>query len=148
MSLAPATIRARIQARLAAVLGILSPPWRPSALSYDLFPGADLQDVEALAYAVGLPSTTFLDGRQPSGGQAPARTIVGIKFSSYLRADAHVGDYDVALAREAALVVALGGTTGSGGPAPRVVQVDRQVIGDGTVFLGHVTVEVFHGYPL
>ena len=148
MSLAPADLRSRIESRIASVLGGASPPWKVAGLAYDLFPGADMADREALSYAVGLPGTTFLDGRQPSGGQAPARTSVGVKFTSYLRSDAHVADYDVALGREALLIAAVRGTTGTRGPSPRVVQVDREVVGDGTLFVAAVIFEVFHGYPL
>ena len=148
MSLSPADLRSRIEARIASVLGGASPPWKVAGLAYDMFPGADLADREALSYAVGLPGTTFVDGRQPSGGQAPARTTVGVRFTSYLRTDAHVADYDVALAREVALIAAVRGTSGTGGPSPRAVQVDREVVGDGTVFVGTVIFEVFHGYPL
>lgn len=148
MSLAPATLRARIEARITAALGASSPPWRVATLAYDQFPGADLSDREALSFAVGVPGTVFLDGRQLSGGQAPARTIVGVRFASYLRTDAHVADYDVALGREALLIAAVRGTTGAGGPAARVVSVERRVEGDGTTFVGDVVFEVFHGYPL
>jgi hypothetical protein len=148
MSLAPADLRSRIESRIAAVLGAGSPPWRVAGLVYDLFPGADLSDREALSYAVGLPRTDFIDGRQPSGGQAPARSIVGVKFTSYLRTDAHVADYSVAIGREALLIAAVRGTVGTGGPSTRVVNVTREVLGDGTVFVADVLFEVFHGYPL
>lgn len=149
MSLAPDTLRARIEARITSALGSASPPWRVATLGYDQFPGADLSDREALSFAVGLPSTVFLDeGRQRVGGQHMARTTVGVKFTSYLRTDAHVSDYDLALQREAALVAAVRATVGDGGPAARVVQIERAVVGDGTTFLAGILFECAHGYPL
>lgn len=148
MSLAPAALRARIEARIVAALGGGSPPWRVASLAYDAFPGADLSDREALSFAVGVTSTTFLDGRQPVGGVAPARSIVGVRWTSYLRTDAHVADYDRALEREVELVAAVRSTDGDGGPAARLVSSIRQAVGDSTVFLGELTLEVFHPYPI
>lgn len=148
--LAPVDLRQRIEAQILAQLGqpSSSPRWRVATRAYDGFPGADLSDREALSFVVGLVSTDFLDGRQPIAGVAPARTTVGIRFGSYLRADAHVTDYDVALEREADLVAVVRATAGTGGPAPRIVRVDREIEGDQTLFVGTVLVEVFHGYPL
>jgi hypothetical protein len=150
VSLAPADLRARVQSQILADLGQVSssPRWRVATLAYDVFPGADLSDREALSFAVGLVSTTFLDGRQPSGGVAPARTTIGVRFSCFLRSDAHVADYDVALAREAELVASIRSAVGAGGPAARLVSIDREVVGDGTLYLAEVRAEVFHPYPL
>lgn len=148
MSLSPAELRQRIEARITAALGSGSPPWRVAGLAYDAFPGADLSDREALSFAVGVPSSTFLDGRQPVGGVAPVRSIVGVRFTSYLRTDAHVADYDRALEREVELVAAVRSTVGDGGPAARIVSVQRLTAGNETTFYGEITLEVFHPYPL
>jgi len=148
VSLTPADLRDRIEARIDSALGAGSPPWVVAGLAFDMFPGSDLSDREALSYAVGVPSTTFVDGRQPSGGRAPARTTVGVRFSTFLRSDAHVADYSVALTREALLLAALRGTSGAGGPAVRLVSVDRQIVGDGTLFVATILCEVFHAYPV
>jgi hypothetical protein len=149
VSLAPATLRQRIESGLVAVLGALSPAWRVSTLAYDLFPGADLADREALSFAVGLPSTSFLPGRQQqASGLAAVETVVGVKFTSQLRADASVTDYDTALAREVALINAVLDVVGDRGPTPVVTSVRREITGDGTVFLGTILFDVFHGYPL
>lgn len=148
MFLSPTDVRQRVEARIAAVLGVLTPPWRVAGLAYDAFPGADLSDVEALSYAVGLPESTWQQDRRPVMSASLVITVVGVRFTSQLRSDAHVEDYDLALEREQLLIAAVNATTGNEGPRPRIVSARRSVVGDSTIFLGDYTFEVAHMYPL
>jgi hypothetical protein len=150
VSLHPRDLRQRIEDGLSAVLGALTPAWEVSRLAWDHFPGADPREVEALCFAVGLPSTTFADGdrQRKDVRQAQSSTQVGVKFASQLRLDAHVSDYDTALEREVTLVEALRSIAGVHGPAVHFDSVDRSIVGDGTVFLGDVRLTVTHAYPI
>lgn len=152
MSLAPATLRQRIEARITSVLGpgVGSPEWNVSALAYDAFPGGDLDDVQALSFAVGVPVTDFDSAsRRQVGRQIAATTIVAVKFAKRLAADGHVGDYDTALGLEATLVAAVTGTTGDRGPAPAVFRVERGLHeADPALFVADVWFRVFHQYPM
>lgn len=154
MSLSPATIQSTVEAALLASLGALSPAWQLSRLTWHQFPGADPAGVEALAFAVGLPScrrpaarsTGPSPGRQSRGAHhAPAVTTVGLRMASRIRADAAVEDYRTALAREADLI----GTACSIGEVPLVWDsTTRSVVGDGTVFVADVLLTCLHYYPI
>lgn len=146
MSVGPASLREKIETALIATLGVLSPPWQVSRLAYDSFPGADPDEVEALAFAVGLRGSVAADpGRQSrTVGHVPMATAIGLRFSSKLRADNHVADYGTALGREQLLVVAAAAIT-----VPLVIEsIDRRVVGDGTLYVGDLQLRTLHLYPL
>lgn len=141
----PSAIRQLVQNGILERLGAEDPPWQVSLSTWDNFPGADPDQLEALSFAVGLPSSSVAnDGRQR--GQIATSTIVGVRFASKIRADNQVADYDRALDREVRLVstvrLIVGGTRAA------LVSIDRSVVGDGTVFVGDLRFAVFHGYPL
>lgn len=149
MSLTPADLRSRIEAQIVSALGSASPAWVVSALAFDAFPGGDLDDRQALAFAVGLPSSDVLAPRPTSGRQVATSTIVGIRFTYRLRADTHVADYDAALVQEVALVQAVSGTTGTRGPAAELVRIERGIAeADHELYIGTLMFRVFHQYPM
>lgn len=140
----PHKVRQAIERQLLAILGAQQPAWRVSRFTYDAMPGADTDQIEALAFAVGLPESA-LEGRQTGTRAIKTTTQVGIRFTSRLRADNQVGDYDLGLEREQALLYALR-TLDEG--QVHVESIAREVIGAGTVFLGHVRGFVVHSYPV
>jgi hypothetical protein len=142
--LAPVTLRQHVQNGILAAL--LAESWQLARTVYDRFPGDDPANIDALAFAVGLPSSDMLGGRQPTGGQAPANTVVGVKFTYIIRPDYQVGDYDLALERETRLAGVVNGLVGL--PRSYLAGIVRQVVADGTVFVADLRFVVFHGYPL
>lgn len=149
MSLTPADLRSRIEAQITSALGSASPAWVPSAMAFDAFPGGDLDDQQALAFAVGLPSSDVIGGRTAPGRQVAVSTVVGVRWTYRLRSDTHVADYDAALGQEVELVQAVTATTGDRGPAAELVRIERGIAAeDAELFIGTVMFRVFHQYPL
>lgn len=142
----PSQIRSTIEAALVSALGDDSPPWHLSRLAADVYPGADPREVEAQSFAVGVGGSDFEGRQRASAGYLPAvRTAVVVKFCAQLRADNHVTDYDTALVLENTLLSAL--VTAS--PCPLMVDsMTREIVGDGTLFLGTVRCTALHSYPL
>jgi hypothetical protein len=152
VSASPANVRQMVEAAILAVLGpdTATPiPSRLSSLAWEAFPGADLRDAEACSFAVGLPGSVALPGRQrgQAGGQ-PTTSQLGVRWSWSVAADRHVADYDAGLDREALLVRAVTGTPFVGFPRPRFVSATRSLRGDGTLLVGDLLFAVFHTYPL
>lgn len=143
MSLAPHSIRSRVAAAIEAVTG-----WSESPTVYDRFPDATRQ-VAHLGFAVGVPDTTTLaqDRQRPANG-VYAFTVVGVRWTHRLRADAQVADYDAACQAELDMVAAVMGMTRNPGLAPRLRSANRSVVADGTYVLGSAIFDVSHTYPL
>jgi hypothetical protein len=147
---------------VARVLAALGPdatptpdaPWRVSRHPWDVFQSQrDSRQIEHHAFAVGLPSSPPIDGRQRSGGALVCRTSVGIRWAHALRADNASADYDAALVAEAQLVAAIGAQQIPAGTATpnrpfnlRIVSIDRTTTPDGLAFLGDVRAELTHTY--
>jgi hypothetical protein len=144
MPVAPVTVCSTVRAGLVAALGILSPPWQASMYPYDVFPGPNPE--ESLVFAVGLPGTEPNGpGRQSRvAGHVPVRSVVGIKISTFIRADNAIADYDTALTREALFVAALTALTG----APLALDgITRTMLRD-QIFVADIRMIALHTYPL
>jgi hypothetical protein len=137
----PPSLRAAIEAALLVQLGGADPPWRVSRMSARLFPGQDTSQIERLAFAVGLGATEPLS--RQARGRIRARTEVMVKFTANIRADNHVADEDQALVYELLILDALTDTA----PVPVTVErIERDVIGDGTIFYGVLRCSALHAY--
>lgn len=143
----PAALRQAVAAHLLEQLE----GWREATRPYDLI----LDEPRAarhLALAVGMLPTTPTRGRQPVPTPPAPRpgmistTTIGIRFLAAFRGAASVQDYDRALELEADLVEAIAAGRHLG---LRIVDVPtRQIVLDGTTYLGEVTVRTTHVYPL
>ena len=102
-SLAVSAVRARVAAGVAALSG-----WTESGWACDLF-ARDTSHLLHHTFAVGVPDTATHpgDGRQRPAEGALVVTIVGVKWAHRLRQDAQVGDYDLALDAEQAVIAAV-----------------------------------------
>lgn len=157
MSLSVRRIRQRVQDAIAAAMGpgsTVSPPWHASRYAWPIFPGSgDTRKIVTRAYAVGIVGTEVdprsRQHRGTAGDDALATTTVSVRYTCSLRADGHVGDYDAALDHEADLVEAV--LTMSADPDLNIrlssIQA-RDVIADGTIYVGDLRFAVLHGYPL
>lgn len=142
MARGPAQIREDIEEHLRTVLGALDPAWRVSAGDYHTFPGADPQQREPLCFSVGLPESELM-GRKGTAG-AGCVTSFGVKFLSRIRADRRPADVGLGYEREELVMAALRSLS-QGTVTPQ--RITREVIGDGTVYYGHITGIIVHAYP-
>lgn len=154
MSLSPASLRQAIEGAITAALGPaaappVAKPQRVASLAYDKFPGADLRNVEAASFAVGLLDTSGLPDRQRrQAGGTPVTTNVGVRFTWLLRSDHHVEDQDDALDREAAIVALVSSTSTADMQRPRFLSVSRRESDSGKLFIGDLKFACVHVYPL
>lgn len=141
-----AAARQRIAAALSAI-----PGWHESRWAYDLFP-LDPGQYAHLSFAVGAPNTLptspielYAAKRGAAGGEC--HTMIGIRFTARIRADRQVGDFDSALASEAAALIAVGAAAATDCHfLPE--ELRRQVVGDGTWFLGEIMIRATHRIAL
>ena len=143
-NLPPASLRAAIETALSdELVDNAVPPWTVSRMNWRLFPGQDPQNIEVRSFAVGIPSTEPF-ARQVAGKVA-AHSQVVVKFTAKLRADNHVSDEDTAMASEVLFHDLLLGSM----PCPLTVdRIERDAVGDGTVFLGTFTCTALHNYTV
>ena len=122
--------------------------WRQSPAGYDLFPN-DSTKYAHLAFAVGAPSTeytfpkqTYRASRGAEDG-AMAVTVIGIRWTYRIRADAQVADYDLALQAEAVLMTALQDTSRES-LHYHPTRLTRRGVGDGTYQLFDLLITCTH----
>lgn len=142
-----------LRQRFATAISALTSPdtWRESAWAYDTFPLAEPGQYAHLAFAVGIPSTSFgpMEGsrrRLATGGLV--ESVVGIRWVHHVRGECVVADTDAAYDAEAILVKAISAMSLIDLSSLSVVQLRRQMVGDGTWLLCEATVEVHHQYQL
>lgn len=153
--LTPREIRDRILAQIAATLGAADPPWYLAAHAAE-----DMEDAIGraregalrmhLAYAVAVPSTTWLDGRAAGPrrrqGQA-ARTEILVRWTHRLRVEDHDGDYAAALDAEMGLIRSILATPADSALILSLAgDTTRRVLrpATGPVLLGDVRVAAHH----
>jgi hypothetical protein len=153
--LGPDEVRQRIALYLGTALGA---PWAEAAYPYQLLT-ASARSKAHLVYAVGLGASVPVQGhggRQVDG--VLVETAVGIRYLYRLRSAAGetpevgVSDVDAALAAEVAIVQAITRTKGRAVADPGlIIKLDRvtgrDVIADGTYWLGEVACTALHVYP-
>lgn len=147
MPLAPSALRARIATAINTDLA--ADGWTESRYAYPLFPGQDSRLIVHLGYAVGLISTTPVrPDRQAQSFGAVVQTTVGVRFAHRLRADAMVADYDAALDAEGDLLISVMGSSQTDGQVVLQGVTTRDVVADGTLYLGEIRFTVLHTYAI
>lgn len=121
--------------------------WRESRLSYDLIPDQGSRQDHDRRFAVGLPDSTALDGRQR--GEMGVTTTVVIRWSVACKADRQRDAFDQALDQEEQILRVLAALKTADCPVPLMVtDMDRGVHPDGTILVGDITCAVTHRIPL
>jgi len=120
--------------------------WRESGFVFGLMQTQEPSHHEHLSYTVGLPSSEVLPGNQRT--HVPWMTTVGVDVVCRIRPDAQVEDYDRALRAEMQMVQALASIKDVCQLPISVTEVQRNIIGDGTVLLLEITCQVPHPAPL
>lgn len=155
MSLGPDQVRARIAAYLAVTLGDM---WSEAVVPYQLFPANLARTKAHKAFSVGLGGTAPVQGhggRQQLG--VLVETDVGIRYALRIRSavgasdPVTLSDHDAALSAESDLVGAILRIKGSSADPELVLRFDRVVtrdlVADGTYWLGEVRAVALHVYP-
>ena len=142
-------LQARIEDRIASSLQ--EKDWKKSRFPFPLF-GADTQQLSHIAFAVGLPSSTWPSGvessitrRGAAGGLVT--TSVRVRWSHRCRADVQLLDFAAAQDAEIDLVVAVLGMSLANCHI-RVTEAQRDMDDSGTWVLGEVGFAVQHQYQL
>ena len=151
MSITVANVRQRVAA---AIEGLTHQP-EPTATAmefhesrWDLVGATEPQGAAHGAFAVLALSTKFgseVESSHRSRGQliGTARTDIGVRWLYRLRAEAYVSDFDDALDAESRIYQALTHHR-SDGLRVSVIEMRREVIGDGTWLRGEVVVRTDH----
>ena len=139
MALALSTIRTRVATALTAAA------FRESRFGYELF-GSDPQHVQHKTFSVGLTTTAAEPRRR---GQLAVHTVVSIKWSARVRADAQVSDYGAALDLEETIVAAVRGASKVNMFSLDYVSTpQREIAPTGDWFIGRVDFQAQHFYEV
>lgn len=154
----PDQLRARVAVYLSGTLG---PTWTEAIVPYQLFPANLTRTKAHRSYAVGLGGTEPVQGH--GGRQDPAvgvvvETDVLVRYACRVRAQVGpsdpvtLSDHDAALSSEAEVVGALLRYKASGASDPGMVLrfarvIQRDLVADGTYWLGEVRAVALHVYP-
>lgn len=139
MALALSTIRTRVATALTAA------GFRESRFGYELF-GSDPQHVQHKTFSVGLTTTAAEPRRR---GQLAVHTVVSIKWSARVRADAQVSDYGAALDLEETIVAAVRGASKVNMFSLDYVSTpQREIAPTGDWFIGRVDFQAQHFYEV
>tara|TARA_R110000824_G_scaffold176239_1_gene355111 strand:+ start:6361 stop:6780 length:420 start_codon:yes stop_codon:yes gene_type:complete len=139
VALALSTIRTRVATALTAA------GFRESRFGYELF-GSDPQHVQHKTFSVGLTTTAAEPRRR---GQLAVHTVVSIKWSARVRADAQVSDYGAALDLEETIVAAVRGASKVNMFSLDYVSTpQREIAPTGDWFIGRVDFQAQHFYEV
>jgi hypothetical protein len=141
-----------VRQRVAALVEAVGSPFAAHESRWDLVSGVEPGQFAHGAFAVAVGSTAFESeiesSRRTRGtGGGMVRTALAIRWLWFLRAEAYVADYDLALAGEAAIVKALAAHV-SANLRVSILSMTREVVGDGLWLRGEIVLRTDHTLAL
>lgn len=143
---------AQVRQSVAALVEAVASPIAFHESRWDLVSGAEPQSEGEGAFACIAGTTKFASeveaSRRTGRTEGVVQTSLAVRWLFALRAESYVSDFDAGLAAEAAAYKAITAASGATGLRLSVLQMSREVVGDGTWLRGEIQLRADHSLAL
>jgi hypothetical protein len=140
---------AQVRQAVAALIEAVAAPIAFKESRWDLVAGVEPQPAAHGAFAVVALSTVFASEAESSrrvrqANEGVVQTAIGVRWLFRVKADSYVTSLDAAYAAEAAAYGAITAASASTGLRLSVLELRREIVGDGTWLRGEIVIRADH----